>query len=535
MVRPMTPARALLATALLLALAGPARAGNLDHERPKLVVVLVVDQMRADYLGRFADRLLPAVGPDGRPGGFRRVIDQGAYWPVARHDVYQAMTGPGHASIATGAWPARSGITLNNWWQGESFMYCVGDPSATNLPDDGTGKDRSIGLANLVAPTLGDTLKSHPVGGSVVSISLKDRAAALLGGHRADTVLWFDSKALRWTTSTYWTEELPAWVAELNTGPRGGQDLFLTHGGNDAVVEAALAAVDAQSMGRDDRPDLLLLGLSALDYLGHEVGPDAPEVGDMIVSVDAALAALFAGLEQRLGSLDEVVLAVTADHGAPRVPEVMAEEGLPAGRILEPATEQELEALLVGALGAPAGASWIGGMYRGNVWFRADSVADPATRHAAEEAVRAALLELPGVDEVLTASDLDAGRFPPGPPGERLANQYRSGRSADVIAGMRPLWISTSYTYGVSHMTRYAYDTTVPLAIAGPGIGSGRHATPATVIDLAPTLAWLLDILPPASAEGRVLSEALSPPALDSSSEAGSGRAPRKRSRRGTP
>ncbi len=532
MVLGMTPPRSARSALLLLAWlgAGPAfAADNLVVQRPRLVVLVVVDQLRADYLSRFADDLLPAVDAKGRPGGFRHVIDAGAYWPRATHDVFQAMTGPGHASIATGAWPARSGIVLNRWWDGHGFTYCVGDDSVRNLPDDGLGKGRPIGLANLLAPTLGDALRSSTLGGTVAAVALKDRVAALLGGFGADTAIWFDSEAFRWTTSTFWVDALPPWVAALNTDPRIGQDLFATAAGVDLTVDAALAAVDAHGMGSDERPDLLAVGLSSLDFLGHEVGPDAPGVRAMVVSMDRALARLHGGLSERLGGLDGVVFAITADHGIPPLPEEAAGRGLPAGRIVESELDRGLEAHLLAALGPSPSGAWIGGIYRSNIWFDPAAVADPAVRLGAEEAARAWLLGQEGVAEVVTASDVVAHRLPLGPAGRSIANQYLVGVSGDVVAGMKPFWFSTDYPTGVSHMTRYTYDTTVPLAISGSGVRAGRYATPATVIDLAPTLAWLLDILPPAAAEGRVLAEAMAPTELAAEPPAS------KRSRKGTP
>ncbi len=528
---------------LLFALGGVAQASAADHltvQRPKLVVLVVVDQLRADYLSRFADDLLPALDAEGRPGGFRYVIDSGAYWPRASHDVYQAMTCPGHASIITGAWPARSGIGLNRWWTGESFEYCVGDDGARNLPDDGLGKDRPIGLANLLVPTLGDALAGSTVGGSVVGIALKDRVAALLGGYRGDVALWFDGKAHRWTSSTYWVQALPAWVEELNRDSRIGVDVSTTAVGVDLTVDAALAAVKAHDMGSDARPDLLGVGLSSLDYLGHEIGPHAPGVRDMVMSMDRALARLYGGLADRLGGLDGVVFAITSDHGIPPIPEEAVDEGLPAGRIIESDLDRALEAHLVATLGGSPSGSWIGGIYRANIWFDAAAVADPALRLAAEEATREFLSMQAGVLEVVTASDVAALRFPVGPAGQRLANQYRAGVSGDVVAGLAPFWFSTDYPTGVSHQTRYAYDTVVPLAITGPGVRPGRYATAATVIDLAPTLAWLLDILPPAATEGRVLAEAIArdasvrhAPGREGTDQVG--RRSRKRSRKGTP
>ncbi len=477
-----------------------------------------MDQLRADHLGRLADRFLPP-DTDGAPGGFRWLIDDGAYWPYARHDVFQAMTGPGHSSIATGAWPARSGIALNHWWSPETAadMYCVHDPSAEPLPNDGKGKGKPIGLRHLRAPTLGDTLKNSGVGGTVASIALKDRAAALMAGFRADAVLWFDSRASRWASSSFWWDALPDWVAPLNkavaTRLGGASDFesLVTHG-NQMTVDAALATVDGLDMGRDASPDLLLVGFSLVDYVGHREGPLGEGLERTILDTDAAIARLLAGLSERLGGLDDVLVGLTADHGIAPLPEDAAGANLRAGRIGETTLTTDLNAHLTATIGESPTGRWVTHAVDLNLWFDSDAIAqDAELRHRAEEATRSYLLSLPAIEVVFTRSDAEAGLWPPGEIGRRLANQYVVGRSGDVLAGPLPFYFAGKETSGAGHMSRFNYDTRVPIVLRGAGVTPGRYARSADVIDLAPTLSFLLDILPPAAAEGRVLHEGLGP------------------------
>ncbi len=497
----------LLLAVLLTALVLPASAGA----RPRLVVLFVVDQLRADHLGRIADDLPTETG-------FRWLLD-GAIWPQARHEVLQAMTGPGHSSIAAGAWPARTGIALNRWYTGDGVRhYCVGDPSVRPVPDDGAGKGAPIGPGMLRLPTLGDTLKASGIDGSVVSVSFKDRAATLLAGRRADAVLWFDSRAKRWATSTAWSTELPSWIAPINATLREqlGPDPFdwRAQGPNvDALTaEAVLAAIDGMELGGDDATDLLLVSLSQNDYLGHWYGPLADETrSGLLRGTDAAIARILEHIASQ-GGLDDVVVALTADHGVPNLPEELAAAGHSAGRIRDTPTVAALNAHLTDTVGPPAGGTWIVGTEDFNYWFADEAVAEPATRASAEETARAWLLGLDGVEFVITRGDVAAGRVPPSA-ATVIANQYVPGRSGDVIASPQPFWISGNETEGVGHMSRHAYDVVVPILLRGPGVTSGRYADDADVIDLTATLAWLVEIQAPEGAEGRVLREALSAPA----------------------
>ena len=191
------------------------------QQKPKLVVLLVIDQFRADYLTRFQDRFLPAKGAKGSIGGFQYLVEKGAWFPQAQYDLLQNMTGPGHATLLTGAYPYLTGIPNNEWYDKErkAPVYCVEDRSIQwfgGSPDEHAGSSPR----NLIGSTLGDELKMVSASSRVVSIALKDRAAILMGGHRADAVIWMDPFRFQWTSTPFYFEngELPEWVRVVNSG-----------------------------------------------------------------------------------------------------------------------------------------------------------------------------------------------------------------------------------------------------------------------------------------------------------------------------
>ena len=194
-----------------------------EIKKPKLIVVLIIDQFRADYLTRFKERFLPAQNKKGAIGGFNYLISNGAYFPYAQYEILQAMTGPGHASLLTGSYPYQSGIPINDWYDSQSGknMYCVEDEASPIVglkENSDLKKIRGMSPKNLIGTTVGDELKNAGYPSKVISIALKDRAAILLGGHRADLALWFDPSSFQWVSSKYYLPEdhLPTWVTTLN-------------------------------------------------------------------------------------------------------------------------------------------------------------------------------------------------------------------------------------------------------------------------------------------------------------------------------
>jgi predicted AlkP superfamily pyrophosphatase or phosphodiesterase len=523
------------------------------------VVVIVVDQFRADYLTRFAPRFLAPSASS--PGGYRFFTERAAHWPFARYDLLQAMTGPGHATVLTGSYPYRNGISLNAWCTTDGkgrtrTVYCVQDeaeplvggnpPLRPNDPEVvcEMASDPGVSPRKLQGGTIGDALKlaGHP--SRVVAIALKDRAAVPLGGHLADLALWFDAQQFHWISSKYYlpSGQLPDWVAQLNgrlDARRGepvrfaaeGPGTGLTQGtfgldrrfgeksalrtplGISLTVDAALAAISALDLGRGSGPDLLAISLTAHDWVGHDVGPNRREMEEMTVAEDREIERLLSAIAARLpGGLDEAVIALTGDHGIAPSPahlRGLGRDSSISGYIDAPRVVARAEAGLSRLYGPPAGGAWISGTAELNFWLNDVSVAakklarDDAARELRDQIAAA----MPEAAFVFTRADVAARHVPGGALGEHILRGYREGQGGDVVAIPKP-WFTVAGDV-TSHMTDYSYDVTVPLAIAAPGLAPGTYAEDARVVDLAPTLAFLLGIVPPDLNEGRVLSEAV--------------------------
>jgi predicted AlkP superfamily pyrophosphatase or phosphodiesterase len=584
--------RMIWMVAVAIAVTAAAAAGRLQGaepvrlagEPPRLVVVISIDQFRADYLTRFADLYLPAGGDGdarhGRVGGFRYLMERGAYFTDAHHDHYPLYTGPGHSVLLTGAPPYKSGIVGNSWYDRGlgRRRYCVEDPDSPlvgigSAPAPGAGAAApamgaappraGISPATLRVDTVSDELKMATGGRAKVwGLAFKDRAAVLMAGHLADGVLWFDDETGAWITSRFYRPDdtLPGWVAALNAEHRpdawfgkewllsvpdqalarlwtpgnrwavdpsalgtgfphlvnGGQkqvgrDFYsafaTTPFGNDFVLDSARELIRHEKLGQGDVPDLLAINLSSNDYVGHAFGPDSPEVLDISVRTDRQLAAFFDFLDHAvLGGLARVTLAVSADHGVAPIPGAAREAHLPAGNI----DEAELVAAANRALAAAYGpGDWVTALVESNLYLNQAALdSHKLAREPAEALAAAALESQPGIYAAYTRTQILQGRLPATDIGARIARSFHPKASGDVVLVTDPFWMPGKPS-GTTHGTPYAYDTAVPLLLAGARIHPGRFTARVSTLDLAPTLADLLGILQPAGNEGHILGVAL--------------------------
>lgn len=511
---------------------------------PKLVVLLVVDQFRADYLTRFRSRFLPANGKAGM-GGFNALIERGAYYPLAEHETLQSMTGPGHAALLSGSHPYANGIPVNHWYDQtlRRPFYCAEDTATGGSPK------------SLLGTTVSDEWKNAGFPGRVVSIALKDRSAILMAGHRPDIVLWHDPKEFQWVSSKHYLRNgalLPDWVKAMNTelthekgqkyiwSPEGkgtgfsdetlhpdvrhlwGLENAFPHQylkgerksvsspyGIEITTRLALKALDGEKLGQSKQTDFLFVSLSAHDYMAHGFGPNSREMEEMTVAEDREISKLLNAIEKKVG-LKNAVIVLSADHGGGHAPEYSEKHRLPGGRIDETKLLEEMNLLLTKKFGsAPKDEKWV--PFSDDLTFylnhaALDSKGEKA-RFEAEELLRRYLEKQPGGATVVTATDALLKRGPPGELGRKFLLSYFPGRSGDVILIPRSGWITQSGY--ATHMTSYSYDRYVPLILTGRGFKPGRYAQSAKVIDLAPTLSFLLGVVPPSLSEGRVLSEAL--------------------------
>lgn len=506
--------------------------------RPSLAVLVVVDQLRAADV----DRLAPLFGPGGF-GGFGR---RGAHVDL-RYAYAVTETGPGHATISTGANPSVHGIAANRWWVGTDRTYCVFDPDARIV---GAPDAAGLGPANLRAGTLADAVKAASLGrGRVVTLSHKDRAAILTGGFGADVAAWYDPDLGRFATSTHYSDELPEWLGALATRrvgrslegrvwkplPTPKQHRWLLpaddHNGEDArlggrtfphdlaaVADAekrkrdyrgtpaamadlfvlATAALEHERLGADDAPDLLVIGVSSADYVGHWFGPDSAEMVDMLRRLDRHLRSLTQTLDERYGR-DGYVLAVTGDHGGLPLPERTAARRLPGGRIDARALFDAAEDAVASALPDAERKKRLVGYQAPHIWMDLEDLSPEERRRALAAASRS----LAAHEGIAGAWPSDELRADDDPFARELLEARHAGRTGQLFVRPAPRWFVDYVGTGTDHGSPYAYDRRVPLFLVGEGVSRGRYAREADPRDVAPTLSWLLGVPPPDAAQGR--------------------------------
>ncbi len=528
---------------------------------PKLVLTLVIDQFRADTLMRFNSRFAPARDKTGKLGGFHFLTEEGAYVPYASYEILQSMTGPGHATILTGSYPYRNGIAANYWYDSktEQSVYCVDDSSQSLVGIENSEKIHSgTSPKNLFGTTLGDEMKNAGYPSRVVSIAIKDRSAILMGGFRADATLWFEPKNFKWVSSTFYfpNKKLPDWVTQMNqslekkknteltwmlspisemSGFSSEKSMALTdeynagkiggtgfphkvaHGtknalllpfGIDMTEELAEKAIEGLKLGTSKTPDLLAVSFSTHDYLAHAFGPNSQEIEEMTIAEDRALSRLFNFLNRHVpGGIENVLIALTADHGGPNSPEYLTSVKVPSGRIDEEKIQADLEKLLITKFGAPKGTkNWIIGDDDLQLYLSAKAIETSShSKLEIETFGKEYLKNIHGVARVITSSEIESGLFPPALLGSQVAKTAYTQRMGNWIMIPQPYFIGAGDT--TQHLTGYAYDRMVPLILRGKGIKPGKFAINAHVVDLAPTLAWFVHSLPPAACEGRILNE----------------------------
>ena len=541
-------------------------------KRPRLVLLIVVDQFRYDYLERFGDLF--------GPNGFKRLLRDGASWAQANYDHFPTYTAPGHATMMTGAFPAETGIIGNEW------IDRVSGKRISSVSDDnekllGSGDPKEVAASprKLLSSTIGDELRLLTNDRSkVIGISAKDRSAILPAGRHANAAYWLSNTGTM-ASSTYYFEQLPAWVREFNsTKPadkyfgvkwerllseteyvkRAGPDstlsekviaagdtnsfphtitggakepnlAFYTHldhspFSNELLLRFAQSTIASEQLGQDDDTDVLTVSFSANDYVGHRYGPYSQEAMDAVLRVDGQIAKLLDFVQERVG-LTNTLVAFTADHGVSPIPEHAAELGLGGGRL----KSSDILAAVRTALFAhynPEGhkpdptADYIlkynyfgietDAYINGNIYFNYAALErDNVELGEISRVVAAATLKITSVARTFTREQLMRGAASITDPIERrVVHGFYAPRSGDVVLIAQP-YNYLGDTITATHGSPYSYDTHVPVIIMGAGVVPGRYLEPATPADIAPTLAALLRITAPTNVTGRVLLEAI--------------------------
>jgi predicted AlkP superfamily pyrophosphatase or phosphodiesterase len=532
--RSLRPAPLLLCSTFLLLCSIPSAFASAYNARPKLVVVIVIDQFRGDYLERYRDQF--------GEGGFRVFLDRGAYFTDCNYDYANTRTAPGHATLFTGSYTSGHGIVANEWW----------DPAkkkrVTSVEDD---KTKLVGAGktgpgssphNLTNDTLGDELKLATGGKArVFAISLKDRGAVFPAGFSGDAAYWIDPKSGDWITSTYYRTDLPEWVRNFNgshhaekfwnrewkdsdgntlgsTAPRNGKDgtpagfyevVGSTPFADDYQLQFAKELVLYEKLGAGSATDLLVISLSANDILGHQVGPDSPQMRSMALELDTSLAEFFGFLGHQIG-MANVWMALSADHGIAPLPEFAKTLRLPAANLDAKALREQINSLLSKKYSKKA--DYLVDLDYPLAWLSEDAFAGtPAGKKESDaEADAGEAMKQAGFTGYFTKSQLARGETPATEVGRRYSHSYSPKGGWYVIGIPSPFHVGI--TKGTDHETPFSYDTHVPLAFYGLAFQPGTYRTRAEPVDLAVTLASLLGINAPAQATGRVLTEALQPP-----------------------
>jgi arylsulfatase A-like enzyme len=529
----LTFARLVFILLLWLVCAAPSFASAYDAH-PKLVVVIVIDQFRGDYLERYRDQF--------GEGGFRLLLDHGANFTDCNYDYANTRTAPGHATLFTGAYSNGHGIVANEWWEQKKKRM------VTSVEDDDT---KLVGIAedkagasphNLLADTLGDELKLATQGQArVFSLSLKDRAAVLPGGFAADGAYWIDPQSGAWITSTYYRPALPKWAQDFNssnrvakywdrdwknsngdvlrsTAHRKGKDgsdagfyevVGSTPFANEYEFEFAKELVVYENLGAGKATDLLAISLSANDILGHQVGPDSREMAAMALALDRELADFFNFLGHQIG-LANVWIALSADHGISALPDAAKKLRIPAANLGAGKVETQINAALTAKFSFGHTTSYVRLDYP-DAWLDQDAFAAAHIKEREAEAVAGEAMKQAGlVRDYFTKSQLAEGAVSATGLGKKYLHSYSPEGGWYVLGVPEPYTVGPAA--GTDHASPYTYDTHVPLAFYGLPFRAGTYRTQAEPVDMAVTLASLLGINAPTHAVGRVLTEALAPP-----------------------
>ena len=481
---------------------------------PKLVLAIVVDQFRYDYLTRFRTEFT---------GGLKRLLDQGAVFTNANYDAAPTVTAVGHSTFLTGAMPAISGIVGNTWWDRTTAK------SVTSVSDDTTklvgGDGNGSSPARLLVSTVGDELKISGKGGKIIGISLKDRSAILPAGHMADGAYWFDGQSGNFVSSTYYFAGLPAWVRDYNAGhpadkyagvdwlghkmPAVGPQLYnavdASPFGDELLQALAIRALSAENLGAGPKTDLLAVSYSSVDYVGHREGPDSSEMHDMVKRVDRLIGALIDAAEARAGR-GRVLVAFTADHGSASLPEVNQKRKMPGGRLAWSTYRTAVEKALNEKFGS---GQWISFSADGVIYFSPNPIPGKKLDMTEVQKVAADTIRAqPHIGRVYTRSQIEQGAVGRDPVDTRVRNGFNPARGPDIVTVTDPYYIFNAT--GTTHGSPYGYDTHVPVIFLGSAqIRAGSYAGTVGVEDIAPTLATLLAIETPSGNMGRVLTEML--------------------------
>ncbi|PKV52709.1 putative AlkP superfamily pyrophosphatase or phosphodiesterase [Aquimarina sp. MAR_2010_214] len=516
------------------------------NSSPRLVVGIVVDQMRYDYLTRFYNRF--------GDKGFKRMINEGFNCKNNHFNYVPTYTGPGHASVYTGTTPKNHGIISNHWYDkfGKAMVYCASD-SLVKAVGSNSEMER-MSPHRMKTSTISDQNRLHTqLKGKTIGIAIKDRGAILPAGHSANGAYWFRGKDEgKWITSTYYRNELPDWVKkfnasnqaesylkvwntlyDINTYTESGPDQNQFEGGfkgketatfpydlaklkdqnmgydiikasaygNSLTTDFAIAAIEGEQLGGDKTTDFLTVSFSSTDYVGHNFGVNSKEIQDTYLRLDKDLERFFDTLDTKVGK-GQYTVFLTADHGAVHVPSYLKSVKIPAGYFDRDAFTTKVKAFVKAQFKVDG---LIENISNNQVFFNYNILKKNAiSAENLEKALAHYILQENQIDKVFTRNQLETGEYVTGI-AALIQKGYNQKRSGDVVYVMDPATISYSKT-GSTHGSGLAYDTHAPLLFFGKGIQKGSTTQETYIPDIASTISALLGITFPNGATGKVLS-----------------------------
>lgn len=514
--------------------------------RPKLAVGIVIDQMRQDYIYRYWNKY--------GEGGFKKLMNEGFSCENAHYNYVPTTTGPGHASIYTGATPAIHGIIGNDWplRNSRKAMYCAGDDSVKAV--GGNELAGRMSPKNLLANTISDELRLFFYDRSkVIGISIKDRGSIMPAGHHPTGAYWFDSQSGNFMTSTYYMNTLPAWVTDFNkrelckqfnkegwntllpiqqyteseadfniyegkiTGEKSPvfprvfnqekreySHLLNTPAGNTLVSEFAKAAISAEGLGQDEITDMIAISYSSTDYAGHLFGLQSVELQDMYMRLDKELESLISFLDKQVGK-NEYVIFLTADHAVAHNPQYLKDRNYPGDYFEFRKLADSLKKVLENDYG-PYTLDTYGNL---QIYLNEERISTKKLdRKSIVTDAKMFIKNWVGVIDVVDKEELSYINSA-NPVYKMIQLGYYPPRSGDLFIVVRPGWFDSSFRTGTTHGSPYQYDTHVPMIWYGWNIPAGKSFVPYDITDIAPTLSFLLKIPQPSASIGKPVVEIL--------------------------
>lgn len=520
------------------------------QEKPKLIVGIVVDQMRYEYLHRFAGKY--------GDNGFKKLMNEGFNVRNGHYNYIPTKTAPGHSSIYTGTTPSVHGVIANEWYDRKAGKLIDG-ATDTNFATVGSYSKRGqISPNHLKTTTITDELRlSNQMRSKVISISMKDRASVFPGGHTANAAFWYDVESGNFISSTYYIDKLPKWAADFNQKKlsekylksvwntklpieqytESREDNFIKEGlmngeqtptfphdyskmthsekkrfdmihyspfSNTLVTDFALEALQNEKLGQGEYTDFLAISFSATDKVGHKFGPNSIEVEDLYLRLDDELERLLKGLDEKIGSGNYLVF-LTADHAVADIPLFLKQKKIPSGLINSNDLYQNMNNHLTDKFGE---GKWILSCKNSQVFLNWELIsAKKIHKDEISQWIVEYLLDLEAIADVFTAEQIIAGDYNEGGVKGALIRGYNRERSGDLLFNLNSGWFDDLWGDGSDHSTFYSYDTHVPMLFYGWGIKKGSTVRYHPITDIAPTISTLLNIKFPSGCSGQPIAE----------------------------